>query len=111
MNHKKLRFGMIIELKSKYVEDYKSLHSGPGIRDLLAKSNITNFSIFLKKMPNGRYYEFAYYEYAGDDYDADMAILNKNPRNVDWLRLCDPMQVPLPGQKGWEQLNEIFYHE
>ena len=62
-------------------------------------------------MPNGRYYEFAYYEYAGDDYDADMAILNKNPRNVDWLRLCDPMQVPLPGQKGWEQLNEIFYHE
>ena len=66
MNHKKLRFGMIIELKSKYVEDYKSLHSGPGIRDLLAKSNITNFSIFIKKMPNGRYYEFAYYEYAGE---------------------------------------------
>lgn len=105
------RFGMIIELKEEYIDQYKNLHAGPGVRDLLSNSNIKNFSIFLKRMPNGRYYEFAYYQYIGNNYEEDMASLKENPRNIEWLKVCDTMQIPLPGQQGWEQLEEIYFNE
>jgi hypothetical protein len=49
-----------------------------GACDLLQAYNIFNFNIFPQKMPNGKFYEFAYYEYHGDDYDPDMARLAKN---------------------------------
>ena len=64
--------------------------------DLLAAANIRNFSIFLHRLPDGRLYEFGYYEYAGKDYERDMEALAAHPRNTEWLALCDPMQLPLP---------------
>ena len=43
------------------------------------------------------YYLFAYYEYTGNDYKADMETLAKEPRNIKWLSMTDAMQIPLPG--------------
>ena len=62
MRRQCIRFGMIIELKHEFIDQYKRLHNGPGVRDLLSRANIKNFSIFLKHMPDGKYYEFAYYQ-------------------------------------------------
>ena len=36
-----------------------------------------NFSIYLQSI-EGKLYEFAYYEYTGDDFDGDMAKLALN---------------------------------
>jgi len=104
------RFGMLIGLREECANDYVALHAGPGVRDLLAAANIRNFSIFLHRLPDGRLYEFGYYEYAGENYEADMAALAAHPRNTEWLALCDPMQLPLPGETGWAEMNQVFYN-
>ena len=45
---------------------------------------------------DGKGYEFRYYEYTGQDFEGDMALLAKELRNIEWLKVCDPMQIPLP---------------
>ena len=105
------RFGQIIGLRPESVEAYKALHAGPGVRHLLRQANIRNFSIYLCKLDDGRCLEFAYFEYAGSDYAADMAWLAAQPGNQAWLALCDPMQIPLAGKKSWAVMQEIFHNE
>ena len=40
----------------------------------------------------GRFPCYAIYcEYDGDDFARDMAKLDKEPRNIEWLKVCDPM--------------------
>ena len=102
------RFGRLIGLREEWVEEYKALHVGTGVRDLLAAANIRNFSIFLHRLPDGKFYEFAYFEYVGTDYEADMARLDREPRHAEWLKLCDPMQVPLPGHAGWADMEQVY---
>jgi L-rhamnose mutarotase len=106
------RVGMVIKLRSEYIEEYKVLHadSNPGVRDLLVKANMRNFSIFLHQLDDGNYYEFGYYEYHGDDFEADMAKLAKEDRNIEWLKICDPMQEPLKGFEGWAEMEQIYYN-
>lgn len=104
------RFGMVIGLREEHATAYVALHAGPGVRDLLIAANIRNFSIFLHRLPDGKLYEFGYYEYVGSDYDADMAALAAHPRNAEWLSLCDPMQLPLPGETGWTEMEEVFHN-
>jgi L-rhamnose mutarotase len=105
------RVGMVIGLKPEKIDQYKKLHAdaNPGVRDLLAKYHMHNFSIFLHEI-DGRWYEFGYYEYTGDDFDADMAKLDAEPRNKEWLALCDPMQLPLAGQKSWAKMERVYYN-
>jgi L-rhamnose mutarotase len=81
------------------------------VRDLLRQANIHNFSIYLRKLEDGRFYEFAYYEYTGDDYEADMAWLAAQPANKKWLTQCNPMQIPLSGETGWAVMESIYFNE
>lgn len=106
------RVGMVIELDAAKIPEYKALHadSNPGVRDLLSKYNIRNFSIFLREI-GGRWYEFGYYEYTGDDYEGDMARLDAEPRNKEWLKVCDPMQIPLPGEESWAVMEQVYFNE
>jgi L-rhamnose mutarotase len=108
---KVLRFGMVIGLRGECKDSYVELHRGPGIRELLREANIRNFSIFLHRLPDGKLYEFAYYEYAGHNYKADMEKLAASERNKAWLELCDPMQVPLPGGNSWTLMEPIFFNQ
>ena len=107
------RVGMVIKVKPEYIEEYKALHvsSNPGGRDLLTKANMHNFSIFLHQFDDGNWYEFGYYEYTGNDFEADMEELSKHPRNIEWLKVCDPMQVPLDGYEGWAEMEQVYYNK
>ncbi len=107
------RVGMVIKIKPEFIEEYKAAHSesNAGVRDLLIKANMRNFSIFLQQLDDGNWYEFGYYEYTGDDFEADMAILDKHPRNIEWLKICDPMQVPLDGYKGWAEMEQVYFNK
>lgn len=106
------RVGMVIGIKPEKLAQYKALHadSNPGVRDLLTKYHMKNFSIYLQKMDDGRPVLFGYYEYDGEDYDADMARIAKEQRNIDWLAVTDPMQVPLRGAKTWTQMEEVYHN-
>ena len=105
------RIGMVIKLRPECVEQYLKLHSDsePGVRDLLLKYHLTNFSIFLHRI-GGEYFEFGYYEYTGTSFENDMAGLAAEQRNIEWLRVCDPMQIPLEGEKGWAMMKQVYYN-
>jgi L-rhamnose mutarotase len=106
------RVGMVVGLREEMIPKYKDLHadSHEGVRDLLNKYNMHNFSIFLHQI-DGKWYEFGYYEYTGDDYEADMAAMDAEPRIKDWLSVCDPMQIPLPGEKSWAIMEQVYYNK
>ena len=107
------RVGMVIKIKPDFIDEYRKLHTDdhPGVRDLLTEANMRNFSIFLLQLDDGNWYEFGYYEYTGDDFEADMAKLEKHPRNIEWLEICDPMQVPLEGYEGWAEMEQVYFNE
>jgi L-rhamnose mutarotase len=112
--HKEMkRVGMVVKIKNDKLEEYKKLHSdnNPGVRHLLTKYNMRNFSIFMVQLADGDWYEFGYYEYWGDDLEGDMAKLDAEPENIKWLEKCDPMQEGIiPGQKGWKEMERIYYN-
>jgi L-rhamnose mutarotase len=100
------RFGIVIGLRPDTVTAYRELHADahPGVRELLVRYHIRNFSIFVQEIA-GRFYE-----YGGDDYAGDMERLAKEPRQIAWLEQCDPMQIPLPGATGWMRMEQVYYN-
>lgn len=105
------RVGMVTQLRPEKMADYKRLHAdtNPGVRDLLTKYHMRNFSIYLQKI-DGKWYEFGYYEYTGTNFEADMATMAKEPRTIEWLKMCDPMQKPLPGSKSWTDMQRVYFN-
>ena len=106
------RVGMVIGIKPDKISAYEALHaaSNAGVRDLLTKYHMHNFSIFIHQLDDGKYYLFGYYDYTGTDYDADMAKLSAEPRNQKWLSMTDPMQAPLSGEKSWAKMQEVYHN-
>ena len=106
------RVGMVIGVRPEKIQEYKALHadSNPGVRDLLTKYNMHNFSIFLHEI-DGKFFEFGYYEYTGENYEEDMAKLDAEPRNKQWLKLCDPLQIPLKGEKSWAIMERVYHND
>lgn len=106
------RVGMVIGIKADRVSAYEALHaaSNKGVRDLLNKYHMHNFSIYIHQLDDGRYYLFGYCEYTGTDYKGDMRNLALEPRNRQWLQITDPMQAPLRGEKSWSMMQEIYHN-
>ena len=105
------RYGQIINLKSDKVEEYKKLHAAvwPEILKLISDCNITNYSIFLKDCTL-----FAYFEYVGNDYEADMKKMADNEINKKWWAECEPCQDPVKTRKEgewWANMEEVFHLE
>lgn len=106
------RVGMVIKIRPECVQQYLSLHQEghPGFRDLLQKYHLRNFSIFLHKIGSD-FFEFGYYEYTAASFESGMAGFSAEQRNIEWLKLCDPMQLPLEGDSGWAIMQQIYYND
>ena len=106
------RIGMVIGIKADQISAYEELHaaSNPGVRDLLQKYHMHNFSIYMHQLDDGKYYLFGYYEYTGTDYKGDMEKLAAEPRNQKWLSVTGPMQFPLPGEQSWAMMEEVYHN-
>jgi L-rhamnose mutarotase len=103
------RFGQVIGVKPEAVDEYERLHASPwpGVLAQIRRSNIRNYSIYR----NGDQL-FAYFEYAGDDFEADMAAMAADPETNRWWALTDAMQDPLPDRdpgSWWKSLSEVFH--
>ena len=114
--HAPKRFGSVIGLRAEKLDEYKRLHAAvwPEVARAVRDAHIRNYSIFLRKLPDGNYYLFSYLEYAGSDYKADMAKLAAAPRIKEWWALTDPCQQPLlnrPEGQWWAPMEQVFYQE
>jgi L-fuconate dehydratase len=103
------RYGQIIGVKPDGIETYERLHAQawPEVLATIQACNIRNYSIFRHGTQL-----FAYFEYVGDDFAADMARMAADPKTQAWWKLTDPLQVPLPYRatdEWWATMQEVFH--
>ncbi|QEO10436.1 L-rhamnose mutarotase [Protaetiibacter larvae] len=103
------RVASVIGLPEGGAAEYEELHAAvwASVVAQIAASNIRNYSIY-------RYGEllFSYFEYVGEDYEADMAAMAADPETQRWWELCEPLQRPVPERapgEWWHELPEVFH--
>ncbi len=103
------RYGQVIRLKPGVLEEYKRFHKAvwPEVLATITRCNIRNYSIFHL---DGTL--FAYFEYHGSDFAADMAKMAADPATQRWWKIMDPMQEPVPQRRPgewWAVMEEVFH--
>jgi len=103
------RYGMVIGLAPGQEEEYLRLHRSvwPQVEATLTAHGIRNYTIFRRAE-----LLFAYYEYVGQDHDADLARIAQDPVTQKWWELTDPCQQRLPdAQPGeqWSRLEPVWH--
>ena len=110
------RFGMVIGLKEEKIDEYNKLHAAvwPDVLTMISKCGIQNYSIYLRKLPDEKYYLFSYFEYTGEDFQADCARMAADPTTQKWWDECMPCQAPLPDRaegEWWADMEEVFHQD
>lgn len=110
------RYAMVIGVKAEKLDEYRALHADPwqGVLAQIDRSNLSNFSIWHVEESPGRHLLFAYFEYVGDDFNADMKAMGDSQITQKWWRLTDPCQIPIPTAKSgeqWVMMQEVFYRD
>ena len=110
------RYGSVIGVHDDKIETYKKLHAAvwSDVLKMIKECNIQNYSIFLRKMPDGKHYLFSYFEYTGTDFEADMAKMAADPTTQKWWDECNPCQAPLNDREEgewWASMEEVFHQD
>lgn len=103
------RFGQIIKVRPDRIADYERIHAEvwPAVLATIHACNMRNYSIFR----HGTWL-FAYFEYVGGDFTADMQKMADDPKTQEWWEHTDAMQEPVedraPGE-WWSNMKEVFH--
>jgi len=105
------RFGQVIRLKPGVLESYRRYHAKiwPEVAKMISACNIQNYSIYHK---DG--FLYAYMEYHGVDFEADMAKMAADPKTQEWWAIMKPMQDPIPTRaegEWWADMEEVFHQD
>lgn len=108
------RYGMVIGLRPEKADEYKQLHAAvwPDVLEMIRQCNIRNYSIYLRALDDGQLYLFSYFEYHGNDFQADMAKMAADPTTQRWWAFCEPCQKPLENRdqgEWWAGMEEVFH--
>lgn len=108
------RHGSVIRLRADKIAEYKRLHAAvwPEVLAMIRQCQIRDYSIFLRRLPDGEYYLFSVFDYVGDDFAADMARMGADPTTQEWWKLCKPCQQPLEDRaegEWWAAMEEVFH--
>lgn len=108
------RYGSVVEVKDGKLDEYVKLHADvwPEVLAMIRQCNIQNYSIYLRKLPDGKYYLFSYFEYVGDDFDGDMAVMAADPTTLKWWDVCKPCHEPFEDRaegEWWASMEEVFH--
>ena len=107
-------YAWVTGLKPDQAAHYEELHAHvwPGVSKTIKDCHIRDFSIHECEL-DGKLYLFAYLEYTGHDFAADMKRMAADPETQRWWKETDPCQSPLPdaAAKGkiWSDMKEIYY--
>ncbi len=103
------RFGQLIRVKPEVFDEYVKHHAAvwPEVLAMISECNIHNYSIYHK---DG--FLFAYFEYRGVDFAADMEKMAADPMTQKWWDIMMPMQEPLETRaegEWWATMDEVFH--
>ncbi|MCG8308636.1 MAG: L-rhamnose mutarotase [Cytophagales bacterium] len=103
------RYGQMIRLKpegaSEYIHHHKKVW--PNVISMISACNIRNYSIYFRDN-----FLFAYFEYTGDNYEADMAKMAADPETQQWWDVVKTLMEPLESRSAgefWAGMEEIFH--
>lgn len=104
-------FGQMGRLLPEKAGEYASLHQNPWpeLLDILRKHHLGNYSIYQHGL-----WVFSYFEYDGQDYEADMASLEQEPVMQRWWTFSKPcFQRFSMGRHAefYDDMDRIFYLE
>ena len=104
-----MRFGQMIKVKPDGLAAYKKWHANPmpGVNEMIKACHLKNYSIYSRGD-----WLFAYFEYDGHDFDADMAKMAADPNTQAWWDVVKPLMQPLPDRKEgefWSDMEEIYH--
>lgn len=108
------RFGMVTRVLPGKLDEYRRLHADawPGVLKRIEACSIRNYSIYAARLPDGHDYLFSYFEYAGEDFEADMARMAADEETRRWWAVCKPLLEPVaplaPGEV-WTPMEEVFH--
>jgi L-rhamnose mutarotase len=108
------RYGSVIGVREDKLARYKKLHAAvwPAVLAMIKRCNIRNYTIYLRRMPDGNYYLFSTFEYVGKDFKKDMARMAADKTTQEWWAECMPCQEPLKNRKKgewWAGMTEVFH--
>jgi L-rhamnose mutarotase len=100
---------MVLRVRPERFEEYKRYHAAvwPEVLERITASRIKNYSIYHKEG-----WLFSYFEYWGDDFEADMKLVAADVATRRWWSIMEPMQIPLPSrepQEWWARMEEVFH--
>jgi L-rhamnose mutarotase len=103
--------GQVLSLKPGTIDEYKRLHAAvwPSVLQTITDCNIRNYSIFLKEPEN---LLFAYWEYHGTDFAADMRKMAASGDTQRWWDICMPLQQQFETRKEgvwWARMEQVFF--
>ncbi len=101
------RYGQIIGVKPDQIAAYEQIHAAvwPEVLAMIYECNIRNYSIFRHEQ-----LLFAYFEYVGADFAADMAKMAADPKTKEWWTHTDPMQQSYSTSgEWWTTMKEVFH--
>jgi L-rhamnose mutarotase len=110
------RYGSVIGVRPEKLDEYRKLHAAvwPDVLKMIHLCHIRNYSIYLRRLDDGRHYLFSYFEYTGNDFAADMAKMAADPATQRWWSVCEPCQQPLADRapdEWWATMEEVFHQD
>lgn len=108
------RYAAVVGVKDSMVARYQELHAAvwPDMLSVIKRSQISNYSIYLRRLADDRHYLFSYLEYAGADFISDMARMIGDPVTIRWWAECVPCLELLPDhalEEVWSPMTEVFH--
>jgi len=104
----KVYYGQVGRLKRECIEEYKFLHTTDvhtekwaQVLATIADCNLRNYNIFIEDDV-----VFAFFEYVGEDYEADMKKMEQCPVTQEWWKHTKPCFT-----KYKESSTEPFYND
>jgi L-rhamnose mutarotase len=105
------RVAQVIAVRPEQLAAYRELHRDvpQPVLDRIRRSHISNYSIHLL---GDRL--FSYFEYHGDDLEADLALMAADEATRRWWKLTAPCQMPVPEAapgEWWAAAEQVFLME
>lgn len=101
-----IRLGQHARLKPGYIDKYKRLHREvwPEVLATIKKCNMQNYSIYIIGTEL-----FAYFEYVGTNFDADMERMAADPITQNWWKHTKPCFEKHDQEIYYVDMEEIFH--
>lgn len=101
-----IRIGQMVKVKPDGLEAYKRYHANPfpGVNEMIKKCHIQNYTIY-----NFGDYLFANFEYTGDDFAADMEMMQRDPATQQWWAAVHPCLEAMEPGKIWSNMEAVYH--